>query len=123
MLEVDSDTFETEVLGSDLPVLVDCFAEWCGPCHLMKPELEALAQDEADRLKVVLLDTDAYPILTQDECPDIEMLPTCILFVKGREAVRVEGYHDRNALLWEIEPHLKRRPETLPPLTSFTSEY
>ena len=123
MVILNDDNFEAEVLRSDLPVLVDCFAEWCGPCHLMKPEIEQLAEEESDRLKVAMLDTDHYPILTQDFC-DIEMLPTCILFVKGEAVARVVGYHVKNEILWEVEPYLKRRLSDLgPPTTSLTSEY
>jgi thioredoxin 1 len=123
MLILDDENFEAEVLRSDLPVLVDCFAEWCGPCHLMKPEIEQLAEEESDRLKVAMLDTDQYPILTQDFF-DIEMLPTCVLFVRGEAAAKVVGYHVKNEILWEIEPYLKRRPSQLgPPTTSLTSEY
>ena len=123
MLILNDDNFEAEVLRSEVPVLVDCFAEWCGPCHLMKPEIEQLADEESDRLKVAMLDTDHYPILTQDFF-DIEMLPTCVLFVRGVAATKVVGYHVKNEILWEIEPYLKRRLSDLgPPTTSLTSEY
>ncbi|GAC1363990.1 MAG: thioredoxin [Actinomycetota bacterium] len=120
---LDDDNFEAEVLNSEGPVLIDCWAQWCSPCHLMKPEIEALAEEQGDRLKVAMLDVDHYPILTQDFC-DIEMLPTCILFVRGEPRARVVGYHVKNEILWEIEPFLARRPnEMLPPTTSATSEY
>lgn len=121
---LDDENWDSEVLGSELPVLVDCWADWCGPCRLMEPEIHALAEEEGDRLKVASLDVDHYPVLTQDFC-DIEMLPTCILFVKGEVVLRISGYHVKNEILWEIEPHLRRRqPESFgPPTTSLTSEY
>lgn len=125
VIVVGDENWETEVLGSPLPVLVDCWAEWCGPCRLMEPEVHALAEEEADRLKVVSLNVDNYPILTQDYCA-IEMLPTCILFVGGDPKVRVTGYAVKNEILWEVEPHLARRPQDAggaPPTTSMTSEY
>ena len=123
VLEVGEPNWEREVLDSATPVLVDCWAEWCGPCKQMEPEIASLAEEEGDRLKVVSLNVDEYPILTQDFC-DIEMLPTCLLFVKGEVKVRVTGYAVKNEILWEIEPYLTRRPYAAgPPTTSLTSEY
>ena len=123
MTILDDDNFESEVLHSELPVLVDLFAQWCGPCQRMKPELEAVADEEGDRLKVALLDTDAYSLITQDYF-HFDLLPTCVLFVGGQQVARLEGYHVRNEILWEVEPYLARRPgSSLPLTTSATSEY
>jgi thioredoxin 1 len=125
IVALDDMNFEQEVLTSDLPVLVDCWAGWCGPCHLMEPEIHALAESEADRLKVTSLDTEHYPMVAQDYCGDIEMLPTCLLFVRGEIVRRIDGYHTRDEILWEVEPYLKRRPQdTLgSATTSLSSEY
>lgn len=120
---VDDENWADEVLGAELPVLVDCWAAWCGPCKLMEPEIAALAAEEGDRLKVASLDVDHFPILTQDYI-DIQMLPTCVLFVRGEVVAQIDGYHVKNEILWEIEPYLRRRPqEALPPTTSLSSEY
>lgn len=120
---LDEDNWEAEVLQSSLPVLVDCWAEWCGPCRLMEPEIDALAEEEGDRLKVAKLDTDHYPMLTQDYC-DLDLLPTCLLFKGGEVVARIAGYHERGEILWEIDPHLARRKEAYtPPTTSLSSEY
>ena len=123
IVTLDEDNFEAEVLSSSLPVLVDCWADWCGPCRMMEPEVEAVAQQESDRLKVAKLDTDRHPMLTQDYC-DLDMLPTCLLFKGGAVVARLDGYHERGEILWEIEPHLKRREEARsPPTPSLSSEY
>jgi thioredoxin 1 len=121
---LNDDNWDAEVLRSEIPVLVDCWADWCGPCRLMEPEIAMLADEESDRVKVASLDVDHYPMVSQDYC-NIEMLPTCLLFVKGEIQVRIDGYHVKNEILWEIEPHLRRRPQELlgPPTTSLTSEY
>ncbi|MGH2717707.1 MAG: thioredoxin family protein [Actinomycetota bacterium] len=123
IVNLDDENWETEVLESPLPVLIDCWAAWCGPCRLMEPEIDALAEEEGDRLKVAKLDTDHYPILTQDYC-DLDILPTCLLFKGGALVARLSGYKERGEILWEIEPHLERRQEAYtPPTTSLSSEY
>ena len=61
LIEVDDTTFDQEVLSSEVPVLVDFGAAWCGPCRAMKPIVERIAAENAGRLKVVMVDADAAP--------------------------------------------------------------
>ena len=69
------------VLNSDLPVFVDFFAEWCGPCKAMAPALDLVASEMKGKVKVVKVDVDKNPIITQKY--SIQAMPTLILFHKG----------------------------------------
>lgn len=116
--------WDEEVLRSDLPVLVDNWAEWCGPCTLMEPELEALATEQDGRLKVAALNADDCYELSHDVC-EADLLPTCVLFVHGEPVARLEGYRKKDEIMWEIESYLPRRPspEDSAPAPSPSSEY
>lgn len=82
-------SFEDLLKGSDLPVLVDFYATWCGPCQMMTPILEQVGANLRDRLQVVKIDTDKYPNLATKY--QIEALPTLVLFKDGQPAERIEG--------------------------------
>ncbi len=81
--------FETTVLQSKEPVLVDFFAEWCGPCKAMAPALEQIATEMAGKVKVVKLDVDQNPNVTQKY--RIQAMPTLIMFAGGKEVNRNVG--------------------------------
>jgi thioredoxin 2 len=85
----DADAFDALIAGTPLPVLVDFWAPWCGPCHMMAPEIEKLARELAGRALVVKVDTEAVPAL--GERFGIRSLPTVAVFRDGREASRVSG--------------------------------
>ncbi len=90
MTKTVSDTsFETEVLQSSKPVLVDFFAEWCGPCKAMAPALEQVSQEMADQLTVAKIDVDANPEITTRY--QIQAMPTLILFKDGEIIARHTG--------------------------------
>jgi len=86
---VSDQTFEAEVIKADTPVLVDFFAEWCGPCKAMAPALDELAGEMEGKLKVVKLDVDANPGITTEY--GIQAMPTLILFNNGEVADRHVG--------------------------------
>jgi thioredoxin len=82
-------TFETEVLKSSEPVLVDFFAEWCGPCKAMAPALDQVASEMKGKLKVVKLDVDQNPNVTGEY--GIRAMPTLMLFKDGKVAAQHTG--------------------------------
>ncbi|MEO0081264.1 MAG: thioredoxin [candidate division WOR-3 bacterium] len=101
---VSDANFESEVLKSEIPVLVDFWAPWCGPCRMIAPIVEKLADRYAGRMKVCKLNTDESP-----ETPgkyNIYGIPTLIVFKNGAEVDRMVGAMSEPALAQKIEPHL-----------------
>ncbi len=86
---VSDKTFEAEVIKSSEPVLVDFFAEWCGPCKAMAPALEQVAAELKGKVKVAKLDVDQNPEVTQKY--RIQAMPTLILFKDGKVAAQHVG--------------------------------
>ncbi|MFZ0849109.1 MAG: thioredoxin [Hyphomicrobiaceae bacterium] len=87
--EVSDANFEKEVLQSSEPVLVDFFAEWCGPCKAMAPALEQVASELAGKIKVAKLDVDQNPDVTQKY--RIQAMPTLMIFKNGEVAAQRVG--------------------------------
>lgn len=77
----NTNSFETEVLNSDIPVLVDFFATWCGPCKMMAPNIEKAAEEYEGRIKVGKIDVDQEPLLAQSF--NVETIPTVLIFKNG----------------------------------------
>ncbi len=97
-------TFDEEVKGSTEPVLVDFWAEWCGPCRAVAPVLEEIASEKAGSLKVAKLNVDENPELTRRF--EVQSIPTMILFKDGATELRIIGAKSKQQLLAEISPHL-----------------
>ena len=95
--------FQAEVLDSDTLVLVDFWAEWCVPCHMVSPVVEEIARDHADRMKAVKLNVDDNPVTARDY--GVMSIPTLIVFKDGKEQARLIGARGKDAILREIEPH------------------
>jgi thioredoxin 1 len=101
---VSDQTFEQEVLKSETLVLVDFWATWCGPCKMVAPVLEDVANEQGEKLRVAKLDVDANPITAGRF--GVRAIPTMILFKNGREADRIVGYHPKPQLMQKLTPHL-----------------
>ncbi len=102
--DVSEADFEERVLKSATPVLVDFWAEWCVPCHMVAPVVEEIGREKGDALAVAKLNIDDNPGLAQRY--GVMSIPTLMLFVGGEERARVIGARGKDALLREIEPHL-----------------
>jgi thioredoxin 1 len=98
--EVTDADFAAEVIGSELPVLVEFTADWCPPCRQMGPVLKALAAQEADRLKVVQLDVDANPATTN--AYKVLSMPTFMVFRDGEPVRSMVGARAKRRLLEEL---------------------
>lgn len=93
-------SFEDLLQSSPLPVLVDFYATWCGPCQMMTPILEQVGATLRDRLQVVKIDTDKYPNLASKY--QIEALPTLVLFKNGQPSEKIEGVHQAPQLIQHL---------------------
>ncbi|WP_264935120.1 co-chaperone YbbN [Streptomyces sp. A012304] len=100
MTEVTDADFAAQVIGSELPVLVEFTADWCPPCRQMGPVLKALAVEEADRLKVVQLDVDANPATTN--AYKVLSMPTFMVFRDGEPVRSMVGARAKRRLLEEL---------------------
>ena len=101
---VTDETFDAEVLQSDKTVLVDYWAEWCGPCKMIAPILEAIAEEHGDKLDIVKLNVDDNPQITQKY--NILNIPTLGVFSGGEVVRELVGARSKSALLRELADFL-----------------
>ncbi|MEU9646046.1 thioredoxin [Streptomyces sp. NPDC048188] len=100
MPEVTDADFAAEVIGSDLPVLVEFTADWCPPCRQMAPVLSVLAEEEGDRLRVVQLNVDRNPATTN--AYKVLSMPTFLVFRGGEPVKSMVGSRPKRRLLEEL---------------------
>ena len=98
---VSDQDWETEVLKSDTPVLVDFWAEWCGPCRMVSPVVDEIAQEKADTLKVVKLNVDDSPETARKY--RVMSIPTLMVFNGGDVVKRIVGARGKSQILADIE--------------------
>ncbi len=103
-LTVTDGSFDSDVIKSGTPVLVDFWATWCGPCKMIAPVLEELAGEKAGELTVAKLDVDANPETARNF--NVVSIPTLILFKDGEPVKRIVGAKGKAALLREIAEEL-----------------
>ncbi len=101
---VDDNTFTEEIGGATTPVLVDFWAEWCGPCKLIAPILEEIASEHSETLTIRKLNVDEAPQTAQQF--GVMSIPTLILFKDGAETKRIVGAKPKGAILNDITPFL-----------------
>ncbi len=97
-------TFSEEVNGAAEPVLVDFWAEWCGPCKTIAPLLEQIAEEQSGKLRVAKVNVDDNQGLARQF--GVQSIPTMILFKDGQEAHRIVGAKGKTQLLDDLSPHL-----------------
>jgi thioredoxin 1 len=97
---VTEETFETEVLKSEKPVVVDYWAEWCGPCRMVAPVLEEIATEFGDKINVVKINIDDNPLIAQRY--GILQIPTLNVFSGGEVVKQVIGAKPKSALLRDL---------------------
>lgn len=104
-IEITDDTFETEVIASDKPVLVDFWAPWCAPCRAVSPILEEIADQRQEELKVVKVNVDdnqRYALKF-----GVMSVPTIILFKGGQPVEKLVGAYPKRSILERVERHLE----------------
>ncbi len=94
-------SFQDLLTDSDLPILVDFYATWCGPCQMMAPILEQVNSQLSGKLRVVKIDTEKYPVLASQY--GIKALPTLVLFKGGQEVHRIQGVLPTDRLVHQLQ--------------------
>ncbi len=103
--EVTDEGWEEEVLGSDVPVLVDFWAPWCGPCRMVAPIVKELAGEYEDKVAFYKLNTDENPMVAAKY--NIRSIPTLLLFKDGKQVTSLVGFRPKSTIKSRIEDALE----------------
>jgi len=104
MLEVSADTFEQEVLNSELPVLIDLWAPWCGPCKALGPTIESVAAEYEGKVKVVKLNIDDSPSIAAKY--QVMSIPTMLFFKDGKVESQIIGLVGKDKITNKLDAML-----------------
>jgi thioredoxin 1 len=104
VLTLTEQNFDEEIKASEVPVLVDFWAEWCGPCKMISPILDDLGKDHAGKIRIAKLNIDEELELSRRF--DVMSIPTLILFKDGEPQLRIIGAKGKGQLLQELQPFL-----------------
>ncbi|MDP3640241.1 MAG: thioredoxin [Nanoarchaeota archaeon] len=103
--ELTAETFQKEVLESALPIIVDFWAAWCGPCRMLAPVFEELSKEYAGKLTFAKISVDDYPAIAQEY--DVSGIPCLIVFSRGKEAERIVGFQQKAQLQEKIDKAIR----------------
>lgn len=103
-IEITESNFENEVLKSDKPVLIDIWAEWCGPCRMVAPIVEEIAKEYDGKIKVGKLDVDANPAVSMQY--GIRSIPTLLIFKSGKVVDQIIGAVPKRNIVQKLEKYL-----------------
>jgi thioredoxin 1 len=104
IVQLDDATFDEHVKASEVPVLVDFWAEWCGPCKVIAPILEEIAEEQGDKITIAKLNVDDNLDVTRRY--DVMSIPTLLLFKDGEPKARLVGAKPKGQLLQEISKYM-----------------
>ena len=103
-VKVNDENFDTEVLKSSKPTLVDFWAEWCGPCKMIAPSVEKISEEYSDKLKVGKLDVDSNPNISSTF--GIRSIPTLLIFKNGAPVDQIVGAVSKEVIASKVDNHI-----------------